>query len=382
MTKEDLVVMMNIMDADGSGEVERNEFEEFYRRMYPKMSDPEFDSLWKVIDKNGDNNLSFDELCEHFGVDLAEANDARIEQLSMTDEKILEALQLQAVLDEEMKKREEAEKTRKKTAAARRRTSGAMREGVKLVKLSDTSVEAELLQECELGNMRRVNELLSENTNVRIQDEKGEMVVHKLAKVGGNEEIKKVFEMMGTDTESILSDVNSPDKQGWSPLFHACVYLAAEHKKKPDDGVPLGMLNTLLKAGCDLEHQSNQGWNVLHLCAHNDAKAIMELIVSRFKATTQNNKRALEEFVNRADVDGRAPLHIASFRMAAEGVKYLLENYADPDASDTNNNTPEGLAERAGRRKSRELITDFKETKKAYKEGRIRTMSREIPEIP
>ena len=54
----------------------------------------------------------------------------------------------------------------------------------------------------------------------------------------------------------------------------------------------------------------------------------------------------------------------------------------DPDASDTNNNTPEGLAERAGRRKSRELITDFKETKKAYKEGRIRTMSREIPEIP
>jgi ankyrin repeat protein len=156
-----------------------------------------------------------------------------------------------------------------------------------------------------------------------------------------------VIEMMANDTDALEADINAPDKQGWSPLFHACSHLASEAKKKGDgEQVNTAVLTTLLKVGADLEHYSNQGWNLLHLAAHNDSKAVLEAVVSLHKAAHRNDSRAIDAFVNHADVDGRVPLHIASFRASDSVVKFLLENHANPDCADSHSNTPQGLAEK------------------------------------
>jgi hypothetical protein len=62
--------------------------------------DATFDAAWKRIDANSDGRLSVNELCDYFGVPRAEAQAKMKAQKSMSDEQVLEALQLQSLLTE------------------------------------------------------------------------------------------------------------------------------------------------------------------------------------------------------------------------------------------------------------------------------------------
>ena len=47
-------------------------------KLFPDLSEEDFETAWKKIDKDGDGNLSMAELAEHYGFDLS--NDGQLEQ--------------------------------------------------------------------------------------------------------------------------------------------------------------------------------------------------------------------------------------------------------------------------------------------------------------
>ena len=107
---------MNLLDTDGDGQVTRSEFGVYYKRL-KSCSDAEFEAVWKDIDANGDGELTLNELCDYYGVARSDCADAVKAQKSMSDEKVLEALQLQSLLNEvrlkeELQRKKHAERLR------------------------------------------------------------------------------------------------------------------------------------------------------------------------------------------------------------------------------------------------------------------------------
>lgn len=112
MNVDDLVVMMNLLDTDGDGTVTKLEFGVYYKRL-KQCDDAAFEAAWKLIDGDGDGNLTLNELCKYYGVDTNNCATALKKYKSeMDDEKILEALQLQSLLQEEQQRHDKQVKTR------------------------------------------------------------------------------------------------------------------------------------------------------------------------------------------------------------------------------------------------------------------------------
>jgi hypothetical protein len=84
-------------------------------KLFPKISKDKYDEVWKTIDKNGDGDLSFNELSSHYGYDST-ATEGKGDA-EMSDEQILEALQMQATL-QELQDAKAAEKLKKEEEAA------------------------------------------------------------------------------------------------------------------------------------------------------------------------------------------------------------------------------------------------------------------------
>ena len=109
MNVDEMVVMMSLMDTDGNGQVTKSTFGAYYKRL-KACSDAEFDSAWRQIDTNCDGVLSLNELCQYYSIPCGECASALAAQKEMDDEKILEALQLQALLNEARLKEEQQKK--------------------------------------------------------------------------------------------------------------------------------------------------------------------------------------------------------------------------------------------------------------------------------
>ena len=69
-------------------------------KLFPKLKDADFEKAWLKIDSNADGELSLQELAAYYGFNLSpSANRAgKAGDEEMTDEQILEALQLSATL--------------------------------------------------------------------------------------------------------------------------------------------------------------------------------------------------------------------------------------------------------------------------------------------
>ena len=127
---EDLVEMMAVLDADGDDEVTKDEFKEWYQANMTtptgdKVSDDEFEVLWGKIDEDGDGHLQQSELCSYFGVSFDEASGELEKKKGMSDEEILQALQLQTQLHEAKERALAAEAEKKKKSLTKRTASGA-----------------------------------------------------------------------------------------------------------------------------------------------------------------------------------------------------------------------------------------------------------------
>lgn len=111
--RETFEQMMEALDKDGDGTVTKDEFKIPWMKLFPKLNNADFEKAWKTIDSNEDGNLSLQELAVYYGFNLSpSANRAGKGTDEMTDEQILEALQLSATLAEMQKEQEDRKKAK------------------------------------------------------------------------------------------------------------------------------------------------------------------------------------------------------------------------------------------------------------------------------
>lgn len=361
ITKEAFEEMIKTLDADGDGEVSKDEYEDVYRSMFPQVSHERFGAVWSAMDKDNDGNLTVQELAEYYGFNLATgaANE-------MTDEQILETLQMQAALDIEAALaasasiKPEVEIVVKANTAiptlniasspqAREKMDAASREAIAF------------LENCVMGNLASedaskatVLGYVSGGANVRVQDNQSETALHKLARVKVTQHnqptyrecvdallklMRKQAEQSGTE---LRDDVNHQAKNGKTPLFVAIentnmimieLLLSLGRKEGPDPLI------------CDV-----QAWTVLHAAVHTDDLELLQGVVNLISPAR------VKVMLMSLSKTGRNPLHISAYRCKPEIIQLLLDLGADRSQHDKYGNTAGKLAERAGRRRSKELI--------------------------
>ena len=137
--EETLFRIMEALDVDGDGDVSKEEFMIPWMKLFPKLTRADFDRVWKDIDKDCSGTLSLPELAAYYGFNLSpSAKRAGDQTKDMTDEQIMEALQMSAALQEiaaekearqKQKEQEELDAVAAQLAAAQggRRGGGARR---------------------------------------------------------------------------------------------------------------------------------------------------------------------------------------------------------------------------------------------------------------
>jgi len=263
----------------------------------------------------------------------------------MSDEQILEALQVahESFDDQRTQKPEIAPPRSRITSKGigESRTKNSNSSGVITVKMP-ASVQTHIvdqrvlfLQSCELGDVEEINSLMVKCDNVRFEDDKGEMPLHKVARQGLICQFRAILDKSGVAQRS--SDLDWQDKQGKTPIFYAIEYGHGN------------LVTECLDLGCNIEVESIVGWTVLHAAVNSNKPEMLSLILNHPKADA---KRILD----RQDKSKRTALHVAAFKSQTELVEILINKGADITLIDIAGLKPVGLAEKAGRRRSKELL--------------------------
>lgn len=330
---------------------------------------------WKKMDKDGDGNLTVDELAEFYGFKTGEGEETAVD---MTDDQITEALKLMSAL-QKMESDKAAAFDKAKAAEAEKKKEAEGDDGkkstLKRVKMDDRKEEdkmqIEFLEACALGDIKEdkdengvtVESCIKEKIDMRVEDEKGETALHKLAryKVEGRSEdakrsyvtaIKNICRIMkeqgaekgagGKESSRLGRDVNHQDKAGKTPL-----YLAVEHKN-------VTMMDELYELGArdgpDTLLVNANGWSIMHAAVSADDVEVLKHLLRKFSPAR------IESLLVKTDLTGRAPLHIAAYKCSEEMVSYLLSIGAKNEIKDIAGNLPSTLAEKGGRKKSKEII--------------------------
>ena len=395
------LMMIEQLDVNHDGIISKEEFKVPYMRLKKDLTDAQYDVLWKEqIDKNGDGELSVQELAAVFGFNLS-PNAIRKGTAAddMTDEQIMEALQMEAAMYE-MKLESEARQAEKEAAKAAKKGGGATGKKTssdKLKRLGVTSVrmakgaaqlkvspEVCFLQDCELGDVDEIKKWL-EGTHpegvveLRLEDDKGEMPLHKLARNGLVNEARLLLEQI-SKTHSIKVDLNWTDKQGNSPIFYA---VQNAHPK---------LVQLLLDRGTDPLTENNLGHTILAsaVCAsccnprarppfshlHHTSISLRSQVnrvctdmSAEFRAQRMEVIQKILEhpradtihLISHPDKGGRTVAHYAAIR-EEDGddvlFKLLKKHGANFEAIDHGGNKPATLAAKAGRKKSKELLEE------------------------
>ena len=171
----------------------------------------------------------------------------------------------------------------------------------------------------------------------------------------GAETFKKYFgeitKLMKDAGDKLHSDVNHQNKDGKTPL-----YLAIEFKNKP-------MIDALFELGTDGPDSllvNTNGWTIMHAAVNANDLQVLKHICE--KKLTPSRVKAL---LAKQDKTGREPLHIAAYKCDEEIVSYLIKMGAQNKKADKAGNDASELAKKAGRRRSREILSGKEEEKKA-----------------
>jgi len=354
LDKDTLEQMIEYMDIDGDGCVTMAEFKVPYMKLHPKVTEEQFQAVWKEIDHDGNGQLSVVELGEHYGYHLSP--NAHRKNQSMDDSQILEALKMHDQL-QEMNRATEARraslsKVDPKPSQRRLSLTGELKDlglgpsvtssghkGVvmpKKVRTDETMDEFQLfLQHCDAGDGPYILDYINKGGELRIEDEaKGETSMHKIAKYDLVPHIRLIL------GKSQKGDVNIKDRQGKTPLFNAA------------EAGNIEMVKTLMDRGADYFCEDNNGFTALHYAVNSNSVEVVKCILNHefVNGTTQ------KEMINKPDRTGRSPLHIAAFKSNEEITRLLVSCGADCDVVDSAGNKPVTIAKKAGRKNSRELL--------------------------
>jgi len=371
MSKEKFEEMKAALDKDGDGSVDKEEFMSAYGKMFPKMSQEEKDAVWAKMDKDGSGTLETKELAEYYGFDWESGT-----ATEMSDEQILNALMMASAAaeleEEEGRKKKEAEAKKEeekpKAAAPQRDSTITMihldkkevdekykdsKDMLVCLQIGDLQISADRMAKGEDSFMQHLE---TKKTIYRVEDEKGEMPLHKLARIKVTDHNREAYskscvllvekmkeEAKALGKNSIASDVNHQDKAGKTPLF-----MAVEHKNIK----MIDFLYSLKAEGPDTIIVNSVGWTVMHAAVHADDVETLKALTNHI--TPARTKLLLQT----QDKTGREPLHIAAYKASEEVVAKLIALGASDKAKDSSGNTASKLADRAGRRKSREMIED------------------------
>lgn len=174
--------------------------------------------------------------------------------------------------------------------------------------------------------------MIEAKTNLRIEDEKGEMPLHKLARAGL---IRPTHALLAA-TPRLQDDANWQDKQGKTPLMFAAEY------NHPD------IVTVLLDIGSDATLENVNGYTALHLAVSTKSEAAIIALLSHSKVDRK-------KLIDVPDRSGRTPLHIAAFS-ENENMTSILIDYGARPLADAYGNKPSALAGKAGRRNSKDRL--------------------------
>jgi len=242
----------------------------------------------------------------------------------------------------------------------------------------------------EVQAMMEEEKMKAEPFSVRCEDEKGEMVWHKLARVPvkpadkpdaagiAPDSFKRVFNLIqnrsrdeiapfkektfeeGKLKPTMFADINHQDKNGKTPLYAAVEFGNVEMTK---------LLFDLGRDGPDPMLVNATGWTALHIAVHQSKKEVVEALYEKMSAARW---RAM---LNIKDKSGRTAMHIAAYKSSEEVLQYMLQKGGDASTSDASGIKPSALAEKAGRRRSKEIIEEHNSNQEVKKKNRN---SREI----
>jgi len=359
LTAEAFFEMIHQLDKDGDGEVSKDEYEVVFRAMFPQVSHERYEAIWTRMDRDGDGNLTVHELADYYGFDLDRgvANE-------MTDEQILETLSMQAALDMKVETDKKDHVIGQSTGLDPSIMTVQIPTHVSIGKTNPLKHSViTFLESCSIGDLSSskpeaptVLKFLEEGIGpVRCQDGQAEMPLHKLARIRVTERNRNMFELCVSKLiektraeaaavgRSLREDINHQDRNGKTPL-----YMAVEHGNLP-------MMNMLFGLGPNegpdpLIVSKPMNWTVLHAAVQTDDLLLITTLVNHISPARV--KVMLQSLSN----VGRDPLHLASYHCKLEVVQFLLDAGSDKTRRDSYGNTPGKLAQRAGRRKSKELI--------------------------
>lgn len=344
ITEESFKIMLAKLDADGNGKVTKDEFSVPYRKMRPELSNADFEDIWRDIDVDNSGTLSLGELEAFYGF-----NDG------MSDDQIMEMLMLQTQMQElemETERRRRGEPESVKSKRNSRGIDGKYRPsiltdterrscGVSPCKLSaqklgeDESVGVKFLVACELEDLATIEAMLETKINVRVEDEKGEMALHKLARMKNISRTKLIKAVMALSSVK-RTDLDWQDKKGRTPLMFAAEFNHCE------------TVSLFLNCGADALLQDEHGGTALH-------HAVIGKSLDTIKELLGHSNVPRKELIDMADNSRRSALHLASFNALEEMTQVLIDYGASP-FTDSFGNKPSMLAGKAGRRNSRENL--------------------------
>lgn len=205
--------------------------------------------------------------------------------------------------------------------------------------------------------------------DVNTPDENGRTLLHMAAEAGKTDFLEKV--LSGTDGKNV--DLDARDYKGRTPLMLAAYAgQTAFVDKLAEKGAPLnstdnfgrtalyfavaatqeGVIDSLMKKGANL-----------HILPKTDRRSFLHQAAETARLSLTKKFVEAKLPVNRKDVNGNTPLHIAIKHGNHPVVEYLLENGADPKITNSVGFTAVELAEQRNNYQISNLV-------KAYADGK------------
>eukprot|EP00304_Pavlova_gyrans_P008084 CAMPEP_0206058660 /NCGR_PEP_ID=MMETSP1466-20131121/47180_1 /ASSEMBLY_ACC=CAM_ASM_001126 /TAXON_ID=44452 /ORGANISM="Pavlova gyrans, Strain CCMP608" /LENGTH=393 /DNA_ID=CAMNT_0053433957 /DNA_START=53 /DNA_END=1234 /DNA_ORIENTATION=- len=169
--------------------------------------------------------------------------------------------------------------------------------------------------------------LLKKGQQINVADERGETPVHKATRRGDKDFVVQLLKL------GAVADY--PDVDGVTPIMIAVQYGRSD------------LTQIFMQKEVDLQSKTRDGMSLLHTAVYSGHEDVIRSLLMDDKVC---------ELLETKDNNGRTPLQVASFRSSKEVCEMLVDAGADFATRDKRGNTCATLAQRSGRRNSKDFF--------------------------